>query len=191
MRSYPSESLDLLRQIKGCRILRMVRLFRGDMDRFLKDFPRTRESELFARSGFSLFVEFEKIGWLVFTERERDISITLSRLNALPPLPISLALTGVDSQKYIECTDEKHSEPYWRNYVGGRIDDIKIITLSIDRENIRPFRNERGLWFVDQKGNDLIIQTSLAKKGIPGGLNIIRQDEIRDDVVNDLVICSI
>ncbi|MNU03850.1 hypothetical protein D3C72_2480280 [compost metagenome] len=68
---------------------------------------------------------------------------------------------------------------------------MKIISLSVDRESIRSFKNERGLWMVNDSGADLIVETSLAEKGIPGGLNLIRKNQIRTQLLGDLAFRNV
>ena len=187
---YLSESLDLLRQIKGHRIVRMVRLFCGDENRFLGDFPAVARSGLFSSSGHALFVQIETVGWVAFAEREREMSVVMWQLDRLPELN---STSNADVEKtnhvdYIECSDPFRSEQYWADFLGKRISEVKIISLSVDRENVRPFRNERGLFLLNESGDDMIIETSLAKKGIPAGLNIIANAQIRAELRNDLVV---
>lgn len=192
MKKSLSESVELLERIKGRSILRMVRLFCGDVNQFLIDFPRIEERNLFASSGYSLFIQFESVGWVAFAENECEISVGIWSLGALPALEYADSeMDNIGRQQYIECSDEKYSEPYWRGFLGGKVVELKIISLSVDRENIRPFKNERGLLIVNDSGGDLIIETSLAEKGIPGGINLIRKNQIRAQLQEDLVLREI
>lgn len=193
MKRYLTEAVNLLRQIKGRKILRMARLFSGDVNRFLTDFPSVSEKELFASSGYALFIFLEDLGWIAFSESVKDKSVVVWHLEDLPPLKIysDTELKFINEQKYIECSDEIYSEPYWNNFLGKEISAIKIISLPIDRENIRPFRNERGLWIANERGDDLIVQTSLAVKGVPGGINVIKENQINPDLYDDLVFTDI
>lgn len=193
MKKYLTESINLLERIKGKCIIRMVRLFYGEVDQFLKNFPKVQEREIFALSGYSLFIKFEVVGWVAFAEREREISIVTWQLDELPTLDISSDSEekNVSDKQYFECTDEKYSEPYWSGFIGKKISEMKIISLSVDRENIRPFRNERGLWMTTDSGADLIVETSLAEKGIPGGLNMIKKNQICNKLIGDLVFINI
>jgi hypothetical protein len=167
----------------------MVRLFCGDENRFLSDFPVVGRSGLFSSSGHTLFVQIETVGWVGFAEREREMSVVMWQLDSLPELNSmpKADVGGINHVEYIECSDDCRSEQYWADFLGKRISEIKIISLCVDRENVRPFRNERGLFILNESGSDMIIETSLAEKGIPGGLNVIVNAQIRTELRNDLM----
>ncbi|MGK5066472.1 hypothetical protein [Janthinobacterium sp. RT4P48] len=193
MKKYLSESIELLERIKGLNIIRMIRPFYGDVDLFMKNFPRVQEREIFAFSGYSLFIKFEVLGWVAFAECERELSIVMWQFDELTRLKVfpDSEVNNISGQKYIECSDETYSESYWADFIGTKISGMKIISLSVDRENIRSFKNERGLWMVNDSGADLIVETSLAEKGIPGGLNLIRKNQIRTQLLGDLAFRNV
>ena len=61
------------------------------------------------------------------------------------------------------------------------------LTLLQDRASARPGRNERGLCIVADVG-EMIVQTLLARKGVLGGINLIRREHLRTEREGELVL---
>lgn len=187
MADLPSDSLRLLERMKGDRIVRMVRAQYGDVNSLVADF-KIRKEDVFSLSGLPFFIQLENYGWVRFFERQREVSVIIENIENLPIYKECVNdVEKAGDVCYIDCADDVYSDVFWENFLEKKISGIERIVLSVDRKNVRVFKNERGLMITVEDGESFVIQTDLAGEGLPGGFNLIKRQQISKKLEEDLV----
>jgi hypothetical protein len=180
---FLGESIDLLRQLKGQRIIGLVRLPPRPAKEYCELFgPLTlRPDEVFARCDGPAFLTVESGLCVGFGGISKAFSVCAWKED--------LPLTHEKASKkrrydlggtFIDCRDAQFSNAFWANLVGRRIDQLAILTVSDDFDpDTFLGRNERGLLF-STEGQEWFISSDISGNG--AGFLLMP----RDDIANEL-----
>ena len=187
--SLLSESIDILRKLKGQRIVSVVKLIANDPVRYLNDFPSIREDQLFSQAFGPVFFIMENGFCAGFCDSILNVSLLVWQEN----FPLTIEETSkkciyFDKGCFIDCKDERLSNSYCASFVGCRIENLSI--LMAHEPGARLAKNERGLLVGTNDGREFPMSMRL-QENVHTGFVLMSRENIRENIKKYITSISI
>ncbi|UOD29981.1 hypothetical protein INH39_32290 [Massilia violaceinigra] len=178
----PSQSMDLLRRVKGRVITKFIKKLKWEPDDFLKTFGLT-ENQIFEYGYGALFIELDAEMVIGLSCISKKISVSVFSADA------GQVEEELVAPAWINCSDKKYSKACWANVIGKRIDSLGIIKLHDSNYEGDDGLYERGIVFILNSGN-FVFTHALADAG-PMDTVVMEFDELKPDIVKGMSIIMV
>jgi hypothetical protein len=176
----PSNSLDLVRSLKGHFVLRMFKVLEWEKENMFETFA-IEENQLFELAYGKLYIELDDRRILCLFKNNKRISVTIS-LESKDDV-------SKQSGEVIDSTDDKYSDKKWAKFIGQKILSIEIIKFNDTEYGNNMGMNERGIQF-NFESDDFVFSQALVTNG-PGSTVLMRRSDVAECYIDNLEIIEV